>query len=1049
MRENLPLRKIAEGGRLLMLLVFLVALVTPTFGSLKTGNVFISQDDGSITVRGTVKDDEGQPLPGATILEKGTQNGTAADAEGSYELKVNENATLIVSFIGYETMELEVGGRSQLDVSLALDIESLKEVVVVGYGKQSKETLTGSISSVKGKEFVKSPQPNLSSSFTGRVPGVIALNRSGEPGYDDAILRIRGMSTPGDNNPLIVVDGVANRLGGLNRIDPNDVESISVLKDASAAIYGSQAANGVIIVTTKRGSKSKPTFSFTFNQGFVKPTVLPDMADAPTYAKILNEINYYRNPSGGMNQIYSDSEIDKFTNGSDPNNYPNTDWVGESIRKVAYQDMQNLSVGGGSDRASYYASLGRIHQEGIFQGGITNYDQISIRSNIDLNITDNLKVGFDISGRQEDRLFPTTGAGSIFRSIYRSYPTVPARYTNGLPSPGIENGANPVVIVTDKPGTDDWTTNVVNTLLNFEYKLPFLESVKLKGFYSEDRIFEFRKTFRTPFNVYQIDNGTNPASYNELTYGTGSGAPELTQSQGNKALTTYNFSINFEKYFNKHYLAAFIAYEQQKDQYYFFDAFRSGFLSDQIPEFNLGGGEPTQSSNSGYSQTFTRRNLFGRLSYDFNQKFLLEAQFRYDGSSRFADGSRYGFFPSISGGWRISEEPWFQVNAINNLKLRASYGSLGNDRVDPFQYLNSYQLRGKDYISSSLQTLPIFIINQLANPSITWETAKKLDIGLEANFLEVFSIELDYFHEQRNDLLTARQGSLPLVSGIVNEYGNPSIIPQENIGEVKNAGFEGMLSYNQTFGEVNVFASVNGTYAKNEVIFLDDAEGIPDYQLRKGKPLNSYLVYKTIGIFKTAEDLSNHVTLPGNQLGDLIYEDVDGDGAITELDRVRIDESNVPQVVYGITLGANFKGFDVSLLLQGQAKAVQHITAESGEVGNYFSTWADNRWSPDTPDGTYPRVDVRTSSSINAGLFYNDFWLQNASYLRLKNLEIGYTLPNSLIEKIKMKSVRVYANGFNLLTFTSLTDVDPEGDSGSGQFYPQQKIINLGVNVKF
>ncbi len=1008
------------------------------------------QNVEEVQVSGTVTDESGQPLPGATIVEQGSRNGTITDSDGNYQIKVRDEAILVISFVGYVQAEIPVAGKTRIDLSMEPDLESLEEVIVVGYGTKNKETLTGSVSSVKGKEFVRSPQPNLSSSFAGRVSGVVALNRSGEPGYDNTVLRIRGVSTPGNNEPLVVIDGVANRLGGLNRLDPNDIESVSVLKDASAAIYGSQAANGVIIVTTKRGANSgKPTFSFTYNQGFVKPTILPDMADAPTYAQIINEINYYRNPSGGMNQIYSEEEIQLFASGADPDNYPNSDWVKASIRDVAYQDQENLSVSGGNDKVSYYTSIGRVHQESIYKGGITQYDQLSLRTNLDLNITDNLKVGFDVSGRQEERLFPTSGAGSIFRAIYRTYPTIPITYSNGLPSAGVENGQNPLVLVTGVPGRDKQPSTVLNTLLNFEYKLPFMKGLSLKGFYGEDRIFAFRKRFSTPYTTYQINNSTDPVSYNEVTSGTNSGTPELLQSQGNTSLTTLNFRVNFEQNFGKHFIGAFVAYEQQENSYTFFDAFRSGFLSTEIPQFNLGGSDPTQRDNTGYDTTATRRNYFGRLSYDFNQKYLLEVQFRYDGSSIFPEGNQFGFFPSISGGWRVSEESWFDVGAINNLKLRASYGSLGNDRVSTFQYLNSFSLRQSDYVSESLSPIPIFIIDQLANPAITWETANKFDLGVEMNFLKCFSLEFDYFSETRKDLLTARQGSLPLVSGIVNERDVASIIPQENIGEVKNHGIEGVVNYTQTFNELQVFASFNSTFNKNEVVFLDDAEGIPDYQKRKGKPLGAPLVYKSIGIFKTQEDLDNNATLSGQQLGDLIYQDVDGDGEITELDRVRLDQSNVPQMVYGTTLGANYRGFDLSVLIQGQARAKQNVIAESGEVGNFFSSWADNRWSPTNTDGTYPRVDVRTSSSINGGLFPSDFWIQNVAFMRIKNVEIGYSLPNAMLERMHMKSVRVYANGFNLATFTKVKDIDPEGDSNSGQFYPQQKIFNLGANIKF
>jgi len=360
------------------------------------------------TISGTVTDNLGQPLPGVNVIVKGTSTGVSTDFDGLYSLETSTADILVFSFLGFDTQEIAVNGEQTINVTMIEATGLLDEVVVVGYGETSRLTLTGAVSSVKGVELIKSPQPNLSGSFAGRLSGVVVLNRSGEPGFDGSDIRIRGVSTTGNNDPLIVVDGIANRLGGMNRIDPNDIESVSVLKDASAAIYGAQAANGVILITTKKGKTGKPVLSFTFNQGFVQPTKLADMAGSPTYGEMINEINYYRNPSGGLNQIYSDAELELFANGSDPDNYPNTNWVDSTIKSVAFQNNQNLSIRGGSESVSYFASVSRVHQESIFENGITSYDQYSIRSNTDFNITKNLRVGLDISLRKEDRLYPTT-----------------------------------------------------------------------------------------------------------------------------------------------------------------------------------------------------------------------------------------------------------------------------------------------------------------------------------------------------------------------------------------------------------------------------------------------------------------------------------------------------------------------------------------------------------------------------------------------------------------------------------------------------------------
>jgi TonB-dependent starch-binding outer membrane protein SusC len=661
-------------------------------------------------------------------------------------------------------------------------------------------------------------------------------------------------------------------------------------------------------------------------------------------------------------------------------------------------------------------------------------------------------MGIDLSGRIEDRMFPTETAGGIFRSTFRTYPTVPAYYPGGLPSPGIEAGLNPVVIATSAAGTDEQPRTVINTLLNFDYKFPFAKGLSMKGFYAYDRTFESRKLFRTPWTVYSLNNSTDPVSYDPVKRGPLT--PELTQRQRNDVLSTANVSLNYEKEFGVTFFKAFIAYEQNVQEAEWFETFRRGFLSPLIPEIDLGGSAPEERTNSGNSERFTRRNYFGRFSVDVNQKYLAEVQFRYDGSSRFQEGNQYGFFPSASVGWRISEESWFDVQAINNLKVRASYGLLGNDRIRPFQYLNTFNLRSGNYVLNGTP-VPTFGVQQLANPDITWETARKLDIGLETTLFEKLTLELDYFSENRTDLLIPRTGSLPYVSGIVNEHnagtaGNPSpIIPDENIGEVKNSGIEAQVGYNVTVGAVNLNLGGNITYNKSEVVFMDDPEGIPSYQEREGRPLGSQLLYKAIGIFKTAEDLSSHPRLPGNQLGDLIFEDVNKDGVINANDRVREELSNVPQIIYGFTAGASFKNFDVTILLQGQARSVQYVLTEAGEVGNYFTSWADNRWSPSNPDGSFPRVDVRTSSSINGGLNRNDFWLYNTAFLRVRNVELGYNIPAAATEKIKLTGARVYLSAFNLATFSKVKDFDPEGQSESAQFYPQQQIFNVGVNLKF
>ncbi len=1003
----------------------------------------------SFSVKGTVTSENGEGLPGASVILKGTSTGTTTDVEGKYSLNVPDaNGTLVFTYIGYVNQEIALANRSQLDVKLATNNKTLDEIVVVGYGTQKKATLTGSVSEVKGSDIVKSPQPNLSNSLAGRFSGFVANNRGGEPGYDGSSYTVRGFASTGNNDVLIVVDGIPGQVGGLDRLDPNDIESISILKDASAAVYGSRAANGVILVTTKRGGTGKPVISYSFNQGFSSPTRLPKLADAPTYATILNEIDYYNNPAGGMNQHYSAEEIQKFGNGTDPINYPNTNWQKETLKNFALQNQHNLGINGGTDNVKYYVSLGTIYQDGLYKSGATKYKQYNFRSNVDANVTKDFKVSLSLSGRQENREFPVSSAGNTFRSIYRAYPTVISRFPNGYYSTGVENN-NPVVLGTKMGGTTSNPTSVFNGILRASYNLP-IEGLSVDGFYSVDKSFNFTKTFSTPYTLYNYNKATD--SYSSVVTGGSAGAASLSQSQINITNITQNIRMSYLRQIGKHNINTFVAYEQNKRSEATFGATRINFPTVSTPELSQGGPAATDKNNSGSSYNFTRKSFIGRFAYNFNEKYLAEVQARVDGSSVFPKGNQFGFFPSVSAGYRISEEDWFKnsVPFIDDLKFRASYGSLGNDNVGQFQFYNNYSFNNQYVTGSNVITSGIDL-TKLANPNITWETSKKTDIGLNAVFLKNFSLELIYFNQKRSNILAARNASIPNTSGIVNPFktdSNTPLVPDENLGKVNSSGFEATLGYNHT-GNFRYNISGNVTYAKSKVVFIDEAPGALDYQRQTGGPLYTNLLYRTIGIFRTQADLDNNPHVQGAQLGDLILEDYNKDGKISADDQYRTKYGNVPLLTYGLVFSGGFKAFDASIVFSGQGMVSQYVLPESGQVGNYYSSWADNRWSPSNPDGSYPRVDTRASSSINGGQYANDFWLNNASFVRLKNVEIGYTLPKISLSKFKISSLRVYASAFNLFTITGVKDYDPEGNSTSGQFYPQQRILNLGLNIKF
>jgi len=1023
--------KLLKGMRLLLLLPLLVLQVS----------VAMAQEQ---LVTGKVTDEAGAGLPGVTVLLKNTTNGTTTNPDGTYRIQVPASGGILVfSFISYQTQEIPVNNQTTINVSLKTDAKALDEVVVVGYGTQKQVTVTGSISQVEGEAVNKSPQPNLSNALAGRVSGVIINNRSGEPGYDGAQIRVRGLATTGNNDVLVVVDGVPGQIGGLDRLDNNDIESINVLKDASAAIYGNRAANGVILVTTKQGKTGKPVVSYSFNQGFSSPTRLPKFADAATYATILNEIDYYNKPAGGLNQRYSADEIELFRNGSDPDNYPNTNWLKEVLNPYALQNRQNLSINGGTENVKYFASLGTVYQDGLYKNGATNYKQYNFRTNLDANITERFNIGLSLAGRQENRQFPQHGAGGIFWQTYRAYPFIPAYYSNGLPSQGVEGGINPVMIVTDAAGLNKNQGLVFNGILRARYDLPVLEGLFVDGFYSVDRGQSFTKSFVKPYLVYSRENN----NYRPITVGEPKGS--LSQIQENTGLLTANIKLNFERQFGNHGINAFVGYEQSENRLEHFEAGRRNFPTILTPELSQGGTRPEDRSNAGWSWVFTRKSYLSRFAYNFKEKYLAELQMRVDGSANFPSSSRYGYFPGVSFGWRISEEPWVknQFAFLDELKLRASYGQLGNDNVGSNQFINNYILASRYVIGG--QVVPGLDLTKLANPNITWEVSQKTDVGISGILLDNLNFEFVYFQQKRKDILASRNASVPQVTGIVNPYGSDPLVPSENIGQVDNNGFETTLGYNKSIGNFKYNISGNLTYAKNKIVFIDEAPSVLAYQRQTGGPLNTSLLYRSIGIFRSQEDLDKHPHDPNAKLGDLIYEDYNKDGKITADDMVRTELGNIPQIMYGLNLGAEYNRFDLSVLFQGQARARQYVLPDVGISGNFFSTWADNRYSPTNPNGSYPRVDTRTGSAISGGLYPSDFWLYNTAFLRLKNVELGYNLPDQVLSRIKISNVRLYANAFNLATFTKIKDFDPETSSSNAQFYPQQRIVNLGVNVKF
>lgn len=995
-------------------------------------------------ITGNVKaDDAPEGLPGVNVIVKGTNKGTVTDIDGNYNIDVpTGDAVLVFSSVGYVREEISVGDKSVINLNMVPDITALEEIVVVGYGTQKKETLTGSVSSVEGSKLKKTPVTNVSQGLAGRLPGVVAISNTGEPGYDGVTLRIRGVNTFGDANPLVVVDGVPGR--SLDRIDPSTIESVSVLKDASAAIYGAQAANGVILITTKRGTPGKPSVNLSYNQGFARPTVVPEMANAAEYATLLNEIDTY----SGNPERYTADEIQKFRDGSDPWSYPNTDWYDETLKPWSPQTYGNLSVDGGTDNVKYFVSLSEKSQDGFYRNSGTKYNQYDLRSNLDFKFSDHINLYMNLNGRMEDRNFPVRSAENIFRMLMRSKPNMPAYWPNGLPGPDIEYGDNPVVISTNATGYNHDKRYILNSDIGLNIKVPWVEGLSLKGNASLDKAFRFQKVWQTPWYLYNWDGETYDENDDPLLVKgkKGFSDPRLSESMEDNQNILVSGLLNYDRTIaNNHHINLLAGVERITGKGDSFDAFRRYYISSAIDQLFAGGQEEINNGGSAFEEA--RLNYFGRVNYSTKGKYLAEFVWRYQASYIFEESSRYGFFPGVSLGYVLSEERFWKeaVPFVNFLKIRASWGQTGNDLIDPFQYLATYSYNDLLYINDGGNGLNQALQEGVApNKGVTWETATQQDIGVDLEFFDGdLSLTADYFHNKRENILTARNASVPHTAGID--------LPDENIGKFQNQGFDFNLVYRHRSTDFSYSVGFNGVYAKNKVLFWDEPPGAPEYQQSTGRPLGSDLYYNAIGIFQDQAQVDDYPHWEGARPGDIIFEDYNEDGVIDANDRVRYDKSRTPVFTGGLNVDMTYKGFDLSILFQGAAGGTFYQATESGDFGNFLKSFYDNRWTEEDPSTEHPRTYNRNSEYwVNQR---NTYWVHKTDYIRLKNIELGYTLPSSLTNKYGIDNLRLYASAFNLLTYSpDMKDFDPEtvdDRAAAGYNYPLNKVLNFGVSVNF
>lgn len=1065
MLKNLPGVKCA--GMLLLLIFSVQMLMAQT----------------NIKIVGKISDSKDAPVVGASVLIKGTTNGATTDESGNFAIDVpNAQTVLVISSVGFTSQEITVGSRTTINVKLVNTTGDLDNVVVVGYATQRKVTVTGAVSMVKGSDLQKSPTVNLSNALAGRLPGVTTIQASGEPGYDGSTIRIRGTNTLGNSAALIVIDGIPDRPGGLERLNPSDIESMSVLKDASAAIYGARAANGVILITTKRGKSGKPMLMYDYNQAWSQPTRIPKMANNLQYAEMANELVLFKdipanqwaaawpsfvstgsykrtNDNVVINAQYKPDDFQKFRDGSDPWGHPSTDWYDATLKTWSPQSRHNIQVSGGTDAIKYLGSVGYSNQDGYYKNSATGYKQYDLRLNLDAKINQYVNMAIGIVGREERRFFPTRGAGAIFRMQMRGKPTEQAIWPNGLPGPDIENGENPVVITTGETGYDKDTRDYIQTTGKVEFQIPGVKGLKLTGMAAVDKYNLRGKRWETPWELYFWD---------KVSYEADGKTPKLQKrvrstftdprlNQRNEQSLNINLTglLNYDVAIKDHSISFLAGVTRETIDFESDNQFRRYFLSENLDQMFAGGQAEQTLTGSGYERA--RLSYFGRVGYNFREKYLAEFVWRYDGSYIFPESDRFGFFPGVLVGWNISEEPFFKNNVpfVNALKVRGSYGQMGNDQVfingalAEYAYLGLYSFNTYILDNSVQRTLQEGLV---PNPFFTWERANNLNVGLEGSlFQSKLSFEFEYFYNKRDQILIANNALVPASSGIAYQ------LPPVNLGKLNNKGWEFKVGYQDQKGDFRYGISANAGKYKNEIVFWSENPAVPVYQRSTGKSFGTsganFLLYEYDGVFIDQKEIDanklDYSAATGSlKPGDMKFKDVNGDGKINADDRVRNDKNRDPTLSGGLSLNLGWKDFDLSILFQGAAGGMLFINTESGDIGNYLEYTYNNRWTVDNPSSVDPRIANRGGTYYTGGGFGdNTYWYRSSDYIRLKNVEIGYNLPANLSKKVGISNLRVYLNGLNLVTWDEMKLWDPESTNSSGQYYPQARIISFGARV--
>lgn len=1000
-------------------------------------------------ITGTVADSvTGEPLAGVTVLVKGGEKGTTTDADGKFTIAVeNSNVVLVVSYLGYNAKEVAVAGRSNIQVSLSTKLTGLDQLVVVGYGTQKKKDVTGSISTVDGKELTVAPIASVANMLAGRLPGLISLQSSGQPGYDAADLSIRGFG-----NALVIVDGVET---DFNSLDPNEIESISILKDGAASIYGSRAGNGVILITTKRGKVGKPTITLNSSYTLQGITAMPKPVNAGQYAEMARE-EWINSGQPEANAPFTEEQIQKYYEGNDPL-YPNTNWYDVLVRDWAPQQQYNLSVRGGSEKVKYYGFLGYLKQETMWKKGGGGYERYNFQSNVDADILDNLSFHLTLSSIVGQRRFPerpeSAGTGGLWSDFWVTLPIYPSSLPDPTKIPFAGGGGVGGVNVTSNRsinGYNNTDRQDLNGALSLDYSFKAIKGLSARAFINYSKYYSYNRRFLKPVSFYTYD----PASGIYTLAGSYGTKAQLNLAKSNGTTLTEQFSLTYNKTFSKYHHINFLALYEVID--YSTDRVEAGRLDFLTPSIDqVFGGSTASMSNNGWQTQMGRKSYVGRLDYDYKDKYLLSGIFRADASAKFPPEKRWGYFPSLSLGWRLSQENFMQgVSNLDELKMRLSYGQSGRDAVGNYQYLAGYNIStgaGSSAIYGSDGPVTGLVSKGLANPNLTWEKVSIYNAGVDFSWYngKLYGT-VDAFYRTLDGIPVTRISTLP------SSFG--AALPPENLNSQNSRGFEFELGTRGRFGDLQWDVKGNISWSRAKWDHYEEPAYSDSDQIRinkkSGRWTDRQIGYLTDGLFTSQEQIDKlpyDMTGNGNgdlAPGDLILKDLNDDGKVDWRDQVVIGKGTVPHWMVGVNLNLKYKNFDFSALFQGAMGYYTYILYQHG-TKLYPEIMYELRWTPEHND---PHTLVPRLGGASTNLTGSDYYYKKAGYLRLKAAALGYNLPERWLHAVKVSHARIYVAGTNLLTFDKLKvyDLDPEAPSANGGFYyPQQRTISFGVNISF